>query len=69
VLPITEQKFPCYFEIGLEFFMVFENFYVFISRHVLRPLTMLYITMVGTNTEVDAEMIRFAVWFHEEHIS
>jgi hypothetical protein len=37
VLPIAGQKFPRYFDGYLEFFAVFQNFYLFIPRFLAKP--------------------------------
>jgi len=47
VLLIDGQKFPQYFEVHLEFFAVFQNFYLFIPRLFVEPPTMFCGTVVG----------------------
>lgn len=48
VLPIAGQKFLQYFVGHLEFFAVFQKFYLFIPRFLTETLTMLSGTLAGT---------------------
>jgi hypothetical protein len=48
VLPIAGQKFLQYFAGHLEFFAVFQKFYLFIPRFLTETLTMLSGTLAGT---------------------
>ena len=47
VLLIDGQKFLQHLEVHLEFFAVFQNFYLFVPRLFVEPLTMFCGTVVG----------------------
>jgi hypothetical protein len=47
VLPIAGQKYPSYFEGYLEFFTMFQNFYLEITRYVAQPLMKSRWSVVG----------------------